>query len=443
MNLNGDLKSNIFLKLGVIGGLILLLLIPAMMVKDLILDRENVQNGAIREVSSKWGNGQKISGPYISIPYDRYEKRFNKKDSTTEIIKLKDWIHILPENLKINGSISPQKRYRGIFEVVLYESEFSIDGNFPKFELEKLDIDKSNIRFEKASLNIGISDLKGIEKQVVLNLNGEEISFNSGTTSNQVTSSGINAGIPLSSDSLQGFSFSTVINLKGSQHLYFIPVGKTTDVTMSSNWTTPSFTGTYLPDERKVDESGFVANWNILHLNRNYPQMWNGSSYDIDGSYFGTDLLLPVDNYKKSYRVAKYAILFLVLTFATFFFVEILKKVFIHPIQYLLIGLALIIFYALLVSFSEHIGFDYSYLLSAVLTLLLISFYTYSILKSKQLGLLISGILAILYTFIFSIIQLRDYALLMGSIGMFIILALVMYFSRKVDWGNIRPQDEK
>ena len=411
------------------------------MVKELILDRENVQNGAITEVSSKWGEGQKISGPFISIPYDKYEKRFNKKDSINEIVKLKNWIHILPENLNIKGRISPQKRYRGIFEVVLYDSEFTIDGKFEDLELDKLDIDKSNIHYDKASLNIGISDLKGIEKQVVLDWNGKKISFNSGTSSNQVTSSGINAGIPLSLDTLAGFNFSTVINLKGSQYLYFTPVGKTTDLTISSNWTTPSFTGTYLPDNRKIDESGFEANWNILHLNRNYPQIWKGSSYKIHSSSFGTDLLLPVDNYKKSYRVAKYAILFLILTFATFFFVEILKKVFIHPIQYLLIGFALIIFYTLLVSFSEHVGFDYSYLISSVLTLILVSFYTYSILKSKQLGLLISGILAILYTFIFSIIQLRDYALLMGSVGMFIILALVMYFSRKIDWENIRSQE--
>ena len=149
-------------------------------------------------------------------------------------------------------------------------------------------------------------------------------------------------------------------------------------------------------------------------------------------------MLLPVDNYKKSYRVAKYAILFLVLTFMTFFFVEIMKNVFIHPVQYLLVGIAIIVFYTLLLSFSEHIKFNIAYILASILTLLLISLYTTAILKSKQFGLLIFGILLIMYTFIFTIIQLEDYALLIGSLGMFIILGIVMYLSRKIDWYNIK-----
>lgn len=268
--------------------------------------------------------------------------------------------------------------------------------------------------------------------------NGKSISFNSGTSTKQIVSSGINAIVPLRRDSIVNYEFTTEIDLKGSQYLYFTPVGKTTDVNISSNWNTPSFTGTYLPDQRNVTNEGFTSNWNILHLNRNFPQEWTGSKYKIEDSSFGTDLLLPVDNYKKSYRVAKYAILFLVLTYMTFFFVEIMRKVFIHPVQYLLVGIALIVFYTLLLSFSEHIKFNFSYIISTILTLSLISLYTTAILKSKQIGFLIFGILLIMYTFIFTIIQLEDYALLIGSLGMFAILGIVMYFSRKIDWYNIR-----
>lgn len=432
------LKTNIFFKIGIIIVLILILLIPTSMVKDLIEEREDVQIEAIDEVSSKWGSGQTITGPFISIPYDRYVKRFNKKDSINEIIKIKEWAHFLPNKLDINGEIKPEKRYRGIYEVVVYESKLKIKGNFDNINFKKLDVEIKNVHFNKATLNFGISDLKGIEKQVALNWNNKSISFNSGTSTKQIVSSGINALVPIRTDSIVNYEFATEIDLKGSQYLYFTPVGKTTDVNIKSNWNTPSFTGTYLPDERNVTDDGFTSNWNILHLNRNYPQQWIGSKYQIEDSSFGTDLLLPVDNYKKSYRVAKYAILFLVLTFMTFFFVEIMKNIFIHPVQYLLVGIAIIVFYTLLLSFSEHIKFNIAYILASILTLLLISLYTTAILKSKQFGLLIFGILLIMYTFIFTIIQLEDYALLIGSLGMFIILGIVMYLSRKIDWYNIK-----
>ncbi len=432
------LKSNIFFKIGVIIFLILILLIPTSMVKDLIDEREDVQTNAIDEVSLKWGSGQTITGPFISIPYDRYVKRFNKKDSINEIVKIKEWAHFLPENLDIRGEIKPEKRYRGIYEVVVYESKLKINGNFNNINFKQFDIEKANIHFDKASLNFGINDLKGIEKQVSLKWNNKNISFNSGTSTKQIVSSGINALVPLRKDSIVNYEFTTEIDLKGSQYLYFTPVGKTTDVNISSDWNTPSFTGTYLPDERTVSDQGFTSNWNILHLNRNFPQEWTGSKYQIEKSSFGTDLLLPVDNYKKSYRVAKYAILLLVLTYMTFFFVEIMKKVFIHPIQYLLVGIALIVFYTLLLSFSEHIKFNLSYILATVLTLTLISLYTMAILRSKQIGFFIFSILLIMYTFIFTIIQLEDYALLIGSLGMFVILGIVMYFSRKIDWYDIK-----
>lgn len=437
------LKTNIFFKIGTIIFLILILLIPTSMVKDLIDEREYVQTNAIDEVSLKWGSGQTVTGPFISIPYDRYVKRFNKKDSIYELVKIKEWAHFLPEKLDINGEIKPEKRYRGIYEVVVYESNLKISGNFSNIDFKQFDIETKNVHFDKATLNFGINDLKGIEKQVSLEWNNKSISFNSGTSTEQIVSSGINALVPLRKDSIVNYEFTTKIDLKGSQYLYFTPVGKTTDVNISSNWNTPSFTGTYLPDERDVSNQGFTSNWNILHLNRNFPQEWTGSKYQIEDSSFGTDLLLPVDNYKKSYRVAKYAILFLVLTYMTFFFVEIMRKVFIHPVQYLLVGIALIIFYTLLLSFSEHMKFNLSYILATVLTLILISLYTTAILRSKQIGFLIFGILLIMYTFIFTIIQLEDYALLIGSLGMFVILGIVMYFSRKIDWYNIKLGKEE
>lgn len=437
------LKNNIYLKTITITIIGLLLLIPTSMIKNLIFERETTQKEAINEVSSKWGQEQTISGPYISIPYFRYVKEFSKKDSVERIIQLKEFIHILPTELNISGVIKPEPRYRGIYEIVVYNSKLNISGKFTKLNLSELDIPLKDIQIEKAYFTVGINDLRGIEEQVSLNWNNNLFSFNPGVASNDVVESGINAKINLNPQDSSIYNFSFSLNLKGSQLLYFTPVGKVTDINISSTWKNPSFNGAFLPDSRKITDSGFIAHWNVLHLNRNYPQIWTGSVYSIKESSFGIDLLLPVDNYQKSYRSIRYAILFIGFTFLVFFFIEALNKVFIHPIQYILVGIALIVFYTLLLSISEHIRYNSAFIISALATLMLIAGYIKAILKSNKLTYLISGILLVLYTFIFVIIQLQDYALLIGSIGIFIILGLVMYFSRKIDWYNLNMNDKK
>ncbi|HEY8367667.1 MAG TPA: cell envelope integrity protein CreD, partial [Bacteroidia bacterium] len=247
---------------------------------------------------------------------------------------------------------------------------------------------------------------------------------------------GIFAAIPISNSDSTQYNFKINLELKGSQKIYFSPIGKTTDVKLTSSWNSPSYNGSFLPDD-KDDINGFNAHWNILHLNRDFPQAWTGNEYSINNSDFGVDLILPVDNYQKTYRSIKYAILFIAFTFIIFFFIEVMKKVFIHPIQYILVGFALIIFYTLLLSIGEYLSFNTAFLISAIATILLITAYVKTILKSFSLATLIAGILTILYGFIFIIIQVQDYALLIGSIGVFLILALVMYFSRKIDWYNL------
>ena len=234
-----------------------------------------------------------------------------------------------------------------------------------------------------------------------------------------------------------------VLDLKGSQLLYFTPVGKVTDINLHSKWNNPSFNGAFLPDSRDISGKGFTANWNVLQLNRNYPQVWSNNRHKINNSSFGLNLLLPVDNYQKSYRSIKYAVLFIGFTFLVFFFIEVLNKVFIHPIQYILVGISLVVFYTLLLSISEHLKYNIAFIISAISTLILISGYVKAILKSNKLSFLITGILTILYTFIFVIIQLQDYALLIGSIGIFLILGLVMYFSRKIDWYDLNLDKTK
>jgi inner membrane protein len=232
------------------------------------------------------------------------------------------------------------------------------------------------------------------------------------------------------------------LNINGSESINFIPVGKQTNVDLDSDWANPSFEGSFLPNTRDINETGFNASWKVLHLNRSYPQQWIGTKYNIDESSFGVKLLLPVDHYQKSLRSVKYAIMFISLTFLIFFFTEILNKKRIHPIQYLLVGLGLSVFYTLLVSLSEQINFNLAYLLASLSIITLITAYSYSMLKNIKLTVIVAFVLSVLYTFLFTVIQLQDYSLLLGSIGLFLALAIVMYLSRKVDWYSNLPNNE-
>lgn len=437
------MKNNIYFKIGIILVIALLLLIPAAMIQGLIHERERTQNEAITEVSSKWGDKQTLTGPFISIPFIKYSKDYSGPKGTEKIISTKHYLHLLPAQLNIDGNIKPERRYRGIYEIVVYNSKVNVSGTFNPVDFAALDIQPENIQWDKAEFVLGINDLRGIEEQVNLTWNNQQVSFNPGVSSKDLVASGMNALLNLTPNSPTPNTFKLSINLKGSQLLYFTPVGKVTDVKLASDWPNPSFNGAFLPDNRQVTESGFNANWNVLHLNRNYPQQWIDNSHQVDESAFGIDLLLPVDNYQKTYRSIRYAILFIGFTFLVFFFIEVMNNVFIHPIQYILVGVALLVFYTLLLSISEHIMYNLAFALSALATLLLIGLYVKAILKSGKLAILISGILTILYGFIFIVIQLQDYALLIGSIGIFLILTLVMYFSRKIDWYNLQLGDKK
>ncbi len=437
------LKNNLYFKIVAIVVITLFLLVPAAMIKGLIRERENTQKEAIREVSSKWGGEQFITGPFLTIPYNIYLKQTSKTGDADKIVKIKRYIHILPTELKITGTIKPERRYRGIYEIVVYNSSLKVTGSFRNLSLSGRDIPLKDILFDKATLSLGITDLRGIEKPVALKWNDKGYSFHPGTPTNDVVSSGINTHVVIENADSATYRFSLHLDLKGSQKLFFVPVGEMSDITLVSNWSNPSFNGAFLPDTRTVSAAGFKANWNVLNLNRNFPQEWTGRMPGIKKSAFGVDLLVPVGNYQKAMRSIKYALLFIAFTFVVFFFVEVLKKVNIHPVQYILVGSALVIFYTLLLSLSEYLSFNGAFILSAFATLLLIFGYVKAILKSTGLALLIGGILAALYTFIFVIIQLQDYALLIGSVGIFVILGLAMYLSREMDWYNLNMGEKQ
>lgn len=441
---NNWIKSSISIRLATIGILILLLLIPVSMVQDLIRERERRQEEAIKEVSSKWGEQQTITGLVLTVPYNTYSKVYEGQSKDKyKLVETREYAHFLPEQLNINGTISPEIRYRGIYEVIVYNSQIRLTGLFSSPKFDQWKIAKENVVWEDAYISLGLSDLRSIQENVSLKWNEKHYFFNPGIESHDVIDNGISTRLPLSDATGAPVKFVLDLNFNGSSSLNFIPLGKTTKVRIQSKWKNPSFDGAFLPDERTISQDGFVAGWQILHLNRPYPQSFKGAVEGIYESAFGVNLIVPVDEYQKSMRSAKYAVMFITLTFLIFFFVQILNRVRIHPIQYIIVGLALCVFYTLLIALSEHVSFIISYLVSSISIIALITFYAKSIFKSNVLTRLIGLILTVLYLFIYSIIQMEDYALLMGSIGLFIVLATIMYLSRKIDWYSIQSKNQE
>jgi inner membrane protein len=457
--LNQWMRNSLTFKLFTIGFLILILLIPIAMIQSIINERKNLRDNATQEISSKWGDDQVIGGPIISIPYRETVKNNDDKTEKTEV----RYAHFLPEKLGIVGDIKTEQRQRGIYTVVLYNSRLTIEGRYNALDFDKLGVEASRLELNNAFISIGISDLKGVREKIMLTLNSTEYALDPGMISNDIFSSGVS--IPVKINATGGMDFKLALDLNGSSSIYFLPFGKETNVNLTSQWGSPSFEGSFLPDTRTVEASGFKANWKVLHLNRNYPQQGTGSfisTNDIDnnidnthrnnnydypaaasnsGSHaaeFGVRLMLPVDEYLKTMRSAKYSVMFVILTFLVVFFSEILRGVRVHAIQYLLVGFAISLFYLLLLSFSEHSSFNKAYLVASAAILGLIGFYVQAIFKNMSATVVICATLAILYGFFYTLLQLEDYALLLGSLGLLLILAGVMYLTRNIDWYNIR-----
>lgn len=437
-------KNSVGLRMIIIAALTLLMLLPVSFVENLIYEREARRDEAVQEISSKWGGTQTISGPILEIPYKtlvRQERQNDKGVTTTFMEEITDYIHILPENLRVSATLTPEIRYRGIYQVILYRSKITISGTFLSNGIKELGITPENILWGEAALSLGLGDLKGIKSAINIRYNDTTYSANPGLLSTQVLSQGITIRPPVSST--EKSDFTVELDLNGSTELFFVPVGRETTVQVEAGWGNPSFMGAYLPETREVSTEKFKASWKILHLNRNYPQIWTGNSYAIKESAFGVKLIPGIDEYQKTMRTAKYAIMFLALTFLAFFMVEVLTRRVIHPIQYVLIGLALVIFYTLLLSISEQMNFNRAYWIASIAIIALITLYTRSVLSNTLATVIILGILTVLYGFLFIILQLQDYALLLGSIGLFVILAIVMYITRNIDWfalGKSEPE---
>jgi len=412
-------------------GVIALLLIPLTMIQSLITERQKYRDEVVNEVNKSWATSQVVAGPILTI----INERLVENQEGIKYLTRNNY-HLLPENIKYEAELIPETRYRGIYDVTLYEANIRISGYFDFNKIKMVKYEELLLNLEENYLSISISDLKGIQENLVFNWNNEKKEVNPGLKTKDIFRNGFTTGVNINKNDKK-YNFDLTIKLKGSENLKFIPLGKTTEVSVKSNWNNPSFTGNYLPSSREVNRDGFTAKWNINHFNREYPQEWQNNKYDLYPSAFGVNLLVPVDEYQKTMRTSKYGIMIILLTFVSFFMIELFSKEVLHPIQYLLIGLSLVIFYSILLSLSEYLLFQYSYLSASILVVCLISVYTSNVYSNYKLGMFIGAFLILFYGFMYIILQLQDYSLLLGNIALFIVLATIMYSTRKINWYDV------
>lgn len=421
-------SSKIMIKAAITGALILLMLIPMIFINNLVGEREKRQQEVVTEVSDKWARPQSVSTPYLVIPYE-YTFLNQKKEAETAT---KDII-LLPEVLNVEGVLNPQERKRSIYTVLLYQAALKTSGHF----LIKIPstIKGENLLWKDARLCLGITDFKGINRQVTANLGDNLYELTPGLPTSAIDKDGLSTPVVLSgSDIGKPLNFKLNLDINGSQQLQFIPLAGNSNFSMHSTWANPSFDGITLPFTRQVSDSGFTAQWSFNKARLPFGTFLNDFKMDKTAYSFGVSMVQPADQYAKTSRSVKYAILFIGLTFSIFFIVELMQKRPVHPVQYILVGLALVIFYTLLLSLSELVLFDIAYLVAAFATISLISLYAKGHFKSWKVAGIFAGVLSMLYSFIFVLIRLEDTSLLVGSVGLFVVLALVMYASRRINW---------
>ena len=442
------MNRSLTLKLGAIALLIVLLLIPLLMIDGMIQDRQQLRDGVLEDIARSSSYSQQLTGPIMVVPFRKVVRTWKTNEKTNqsyqEIGEQRGRLYFLPERFELDGKVQTELRSRGIYQARLFHADNRISGQFVIPPQWGIDEDFADYQFEQAFVAVGISDIRGIENALTLQFNGQDLDFIPGSNVDWL-GEGVRVALPpLNPAKALQLPFGFDLRLQGTGQLQVTPVGKTSEVKLAANWPHPSFIGNYLPTRREIGESGFTAQWQTSFFSTNLEEAMstcvNGARCEeFNGRSFGVSFIDPVDQYLKSDRAIKYALLFIALTFAGFFLFEVLKSMAVHPIQYALVGAALAFFYLLLLSLSEHLGFALAYLLSASACVVLIGFYVSHVLRSARHGLSFSAGLAALYGLLYGLLSAEDYALLMGSLLLFGLLGVFMVLTRKLDWYGIGP----
>jgi inner membrane protein len=433
-------RTSAIARLAVMGILMLGLMMPLVMIRGVVSERASRRDEAVAEIGRSWGGPQTVGGPILAVPY-----RYTWVDPAGRSKPGNAYAYFLPAVIEIEGSVEPELRRRSLFEVVVYRSHLKVTGRFAPPGFAGIHPRPDQVQWEDATLGFGVADPGGIARRVTLTTNGNEEAFVPGIADVGLFAAGVHAPVRGLSPSTGDVVFAFEIDLNGSRHLRFLPAGDDSSVHLSSAWPHPSFVGGPLPESRQIGAGGFNATWRVPYFGRGYAPRWTNLDFDRDklktqasASAFGVALLQPVDIYQQAERAVKYAALFIVTTFVIAFLWEITRAVLLHPIQYLFVGFALCVFYLLLLSLSEHIGFDRAYLSAAAATIGLLAWYWGRVVNGVRQGWLMGLTLTALYGFLYMLVRLEDYALLAGSLGLFALLAIVMYLTRRVNWYDLR-----
>ena len=432
-------------KMMMVGLLTLVLLIPLEFVKSLISERSQRKQEVTDEVTQLWGKDVQFYGPILQVPYKTYEE-YNETNPKTKVVTIQrkaiiSNAYFFPEKLNNSSNIKKNTSLkRGIYNNVVFNANMNFEGYFTTPNFAKLDILESDMLWDKASIVVKTTNLKSIKSDLKIKLNNQAFSFESkpeeeDTFYGTLTTTAFDYKTMVKNGKID---FNFVLQYNGSNSVKFIPVGKTTVVKIDSDWESPSYEGAFAANDttKVINKKGFHVDWKILDINRTFSQQFIDKIPNLNEYAFGVKLIETVNEYQQNERASKYGFLVIGLTFLVFFLIQSISKINIHIFQYTMLGLALIMFYTLLIAITEHSSFKLAYLIGSVSVIAMIVMYSISILKNRKFPTFIGLTLIALYTFIFVIIQLENYALLVGSIGLFAILGAVMYFSRKIDWGK-------
>jgi inner membrane protein len=410
----------------------LFLLIPSSQVSSLVYERQGLSKSVEREIGQRIAKAQTISGPVLSVPC-LYESKPDKNGRKSTYTK---FLHILPDVLNVTSDLKTFVKKRGIYDAKYYDGDFALTASFPA-EISK-PAGALRILWDEAKINIGVTDQRGI-KELDLKIDGSPLEITSGVSNSEVMNSGFSCFFPKKAKGIKGaYELELDLRLLGTSSIQFVPAGKESNFSLQSDWPHPSYFGAFLPEDS--GDSVSMKEWSILELNRTFPQQWTGDIHSnaFKSAAFGLKLVDGVDRYQKVHRLVRYAMLVIGLTFLVFFIVEILKGYKVHPFQYILIGVALVIFFTLLIGLVEHIPFNLSFWISSLSVTLLVSLYAWNLFGRLRDALIIFSLLAAIYLFMFVTVQMEDYALLMGAVGLFLIITITMYATRKIDWYNIK-----
>jgi inner membrane protein len=416
-----------------IGVLALLMTIPLMQVRSLVSERQQSREGAIAQIAQGWGGQQVLGGPVLVVPTLRQVAPEGQMAPRWQAGSES----ALADALKLDVAMAVTTRSYGIYAAPVFVATVKLDAQFRAQDIAQYR-HASNATWQggKAELRLPVGDLRGLQEVAELRVNGQPARFESsadrlGTWPNVV--------VPIDLDALGDHPIDVQIGLKlaGTEALQLLPLARSTDVTMRAPWRDPGFVGAALPLEHAIDAHGFSARWHLLDLNRSYGQHWSDADTmqpALQASIFGVQLYQPVDVYQRNVRAGKYGLLFIAMTFVAFFVFEILKRLRVHPVQYLLVGAALATFYVVLLALSEQIGFGPAYALAAAAVVMIVGGYATAVLHARRAGLLLGGVLGLIYALLYGLIAAEQYALLIGALVLLAMVALMMYLTRRIDW---------